>query len=121
MPTSDTMGNNTPADKPTDNPPDDTALSGGKNVNQTAADQGLDSGTVRALLDRLDALEKQKNERDRADAVAAGEPIPVRNTHVLVLANGDRVETACAAVTQVDTENDGVVPVVGCYELTGKA
>jgi hypothetical protein len=70
----------------------------------------------RRLLDRLDALEREKAERQRADAYAAGEVYVHPNTHVLVLANGDTMETANPSVTHVAID-DTVVPVIARHEL----
>jgi hypothetical protein len=73
----------------------------------------------RRLLDRLDALEREKAARERADAAAAGEVFVHPDTHVLVLANGDTVTTCCPSITHValDDEKGTVVPVVSRHEL----
>lgn len=83
-----------------------------------AVPPALSLDDYRRLLDRLDALEREKAERQRADAYAAGEVFVHPNTHVLVLANGTTLETANPSVTHVhDGETDTVVPVIGRYEL----
>lgn len=78
----------------------------------------LDIADYRRLLDRLDALEREKAQRERSDAAAASEAYVHPNTHLLVLANGDTVETANASVTHVALDDSGtVVPVVSRHEL----
>lgn len=74
---------------------------------------------LRQLLDRLDALEREKAERQRADAVNAGQPYIHPHTHVLVLSNGDTVETANPSVTHVALADDNgtIVSVVARHEL----
>jgi hypothetical protein len=79
----------------------------------------LSVADYRRLLDRLDALEREKAARDRADAAAAGQTVVHPDTHVLVLANGDTVTTCCPSITHValDDEAGTVVPVVSRHEL----
>jgi hypothetical protein len=71
----------------------------------------------RRILDRLDAAERELAARAQADAVAAGEVFVHPNTHILVLANGDTLETANPSVTHVATHDDTIVPVVARHEL----
>lgn len=79
--------------------------------------QLTDPNLVQGLLDRLKALESEKASRDRADAVAAGQPVEHPPTHVLALANGKTLKTVCPSITHVDDEDDGLVPVIGRYEI----
>ena len=88
---------------------------------QAAATPAPESAELAALRAELAELRKKQEARDYADAVAAGKPIEHPMTHVLVLANGEKVETTHASTTAVSFDNgDGtetVVPVVGCYEI----
>jgi hypothetical protein len=99
VPADDVPADVAPADVPTQNPDE-----------------------IAALRAELAELRREQVARDRADAVKRGQPIEHPNTHVLVLANGDTVETAHASTTHVSLAGeDGtetVVPVVGRYEIT---
>lgn len=80
-----------------------------------------ESDDIAALRAELAELRKKQEARDYADAVAAGQPIEHRPTHVLVLANGETVKTTHASTTHVTFDNgdgtENIVPVVGRYEI----
>jgi hypothetical protein len=82
----------------------------------TPAAPAVDLVQLQALMDRVKALEAEKEARDRADAVAAGEQIVQPPTHILVLANGDTVETVNPSVTHHSDEN-GVYPVISRHVI----
>lgn len=109
--------NPTPDDELSNNAPDR-----GVPVESAPADVPVQNDELAELRAELAALRKREEDRAYAEAVAAGQPIEQRNTHVLVLANGDTVESALASVTHVDVDNgDGtstVLPVVSRYEIT---
>lgn len=72
--------------------------------------------TMRALSERIQALEAEKAARDRADEAARSEVFVHPNTHVLVLSNGTTVETANPSVTHHSDEN-GIYPVIARHVL----
>lgn len=74
------------------------------------------AANLRALNQRIEELEKEKAARDRADEAARSAVWTHPPTHVLVLSNGQTVETANPSVTH-HSDEDGIYPVVSRHVI----
>lgn len=114
-----------PAETTEDGTPEDKAATADKTPN---ADQLATARVVDVAAEKRQRAEDIENARRKllaqlaeVDKVAEAEGLgnDVKPTHLLVLANGDRVESSGAIPTHYATEGGPAVKVVQAFELEG--